>query len=35
VSDFAYERLIGDAANSPIVETSSQFTANLNVSYRF
>jgi outer membrane scaffolding protein for murein synthesis (MipA/OmpV family) len=35
VSDFAYERLIGDAANSPIVETSSQFTANLNLAYRF
>jgi outer membrane scaffolding protein for murein synthesis (MipA/OmpV family) len=34
-SDFAYERLLGDAANSPIVETSSQFTAGLNLAYRF
>src|SRR5258708_25165751 len=35
VSDLAYERLLGDAANSPIVETSSQFTPNLNLAYRF
>jgi len=34
-SDFAYERLIGDAARSPIVETSSQFTAGVNLAYRF
>jgi outer membrane scaffolding protein for murein synthesis (MipA/OmpV family) len=34
-SDLAYERLIGDAANSPIVETSSQFTAGVNLAYRF
>jgi len=34
-SDLAYERLIGDAANSPIVEMRSQFALGLNLGYRF
>ena len=34
-SDFAFERLIGDAADSPIVEARSQFSVGLNLGYRF
>jgi outer membrane scaffolding protein for murein synthesis (MipA/OmpV family) len=35
IADGAYERLLGDAANSPIVETKSQFTLGLNLVYHF
>ena len=31
----AWEYLLGDAANSPIVEDKSQFTAGVNLLYRF
>jgi outer membrane scaffolding protein for murein synthesis (MipA/OmpV family) len=34
-SDIAYERLIGDAADSPIVELRSQVAVGLNLGYRF
>ena len=34
-ADFAYERLLGDAANSPITEDPSQFALALTVGYRF
>ena len=30
-----YKRLIGDAADSPIVETEDQFSATLGLTYRF
>jgi outer membrane scaffolding protein for murein synthesis (MipA/OmpV family) len=35
IADGAFERLIGDAANSPIVETKSQFAAGINLVYHF
>lgn len=34
-SDLAYERLIGDAADSPIVERRSQVSVGVNLGYRF
>jgi len=34
-SDLAFERLIGDAADSPIVQARSQFSVGLNLGYRF
>jgi outer membrane scaffolding protein for murein synthesis (MipA/OmpV family) len=35
VANSAYERLLGEAGNSPIVEDKSQFTINLNLVYHF
>ncbi len=35
VANSAYERLLGEAGNSPIVEDKSQFTVNLNLVYHF
>jgi outer membrane scaffolding protein for murein synthesis (MipA/OmpV family) len=35
VANSAYERLLGEAGNSPIVENKSQFVANLNLVYHF
>ena len=34
-SDLAYERLLGSAAGSPIVQDRNQFTASLQIGYRF
>ncbi len=34
-ADAAYQRLLGDAARSPITEAKTQFTADFNIGYRF
>ena len=34
-SDLAFERLLADAADSPIVQMRSQFTLGLNLGYHF
>jgi outer membrane scaffolding protein for murein synthesis (MipA/OmpV family) len=33
--DAAYERLLGEAAASPITETSSQFVISFGLGYKF
>jgi len=35
IGGVGYKRLIGDAADSPVVETADQFSARLGVTYRF